>query len=421
MLELIGKIQRRVMGGRIDRPLVPILAVSFTGSVTGGMVWSFIGIWAIERLDASNFQLAAGFTASAVTGAIGGYVGGALSDRVGRRPLILFGWSMNAITPLGLLLVGDRLWVGLAFLACLSLFGSVGHAADQALVPDILPPERHEAGYASVRVIQNFGVVLGPPLGATLLLGENWDRLFLAASFVGFLPFLLALKFIPKRGKYTPERAEQRERFTRIVRDRIFLLFFVSGAFSTLTYVAYETVLPISLSDTHGIAPSTWGYLVALNPLMVTLFQLRITARVAHVPASIKLSTAILLMGLPFLSLIWTGALPVVAVAIVVFVIGEMLWIPTSQAVVARIAPPQSRGAYIGAFGGTWAIGWALTPTVGLLVRGAGGDAAMWTMFATLATIGAITAFIACTRAFGVTGAAEGELEAAAEAEVAAA
>jgi dipeptide/tripeptide permease len=147
---------------------------------------------------------------------------------------------------------------------------------------------------------------------------------------------------------------------------------------------------------------------------MVTLFQLRITARTAHFPASAKLSTAILLMGLPFLALTQTGAIPVVAAVIFVFVIGEMLWIPTSQAVVARIAPADIRGAYIGAFGSTFAIGFALTPFIGLQVRGAAGDAAMWILFASLAAVGAVVGFVACTRAFGLTGAAEGELEEAA-------
>jgi MFS family permease len=416
VLALIGRIQRRVMGGAIDRALVPILGVAFAGSVTGGMVWSFIGIWFIERLHASNYELAAGFAGGAITGAVGGYVGGHLSDRFGRKPLILIGWSVNALTPLGLLLVGDSLYAGIVLLWSFSLFGSVGHAADQALVPDLLPPDRHEAGYASVRVIQNLGVTIGPVVGGLFLLGENWDRLFLAAACVGFVPFLLALRFIPRRGRYAPEKGGEGGSFRLIVRDPIFLLFFVSGAFSTLVYVAYETLMPISVVDTHGHAPSTWGFLVVLNPLMVTLLQLRITARVAHVPASIKLSLAILLMGLPFLALARTGFLPVVAIVIVVFVIGEMLWIPTSQAVVARIAPAENRGAYIGAFGGTWAIGWSLTPTVGLVVRGAVGDPAMWVLFAVLATVGAATAFVACTRAFGLTGAAEGELEEAAKA-----
>jgi MFS family permease len=209
-------------------------------------------------------------------------------------------------------------------------------------------------------------------------------------------------------------RAPERGSFATIIRDRVFLLFFLSGTFSTLVYVAYETLLPISLVDSHGLAPSTWGFLVVVNPVMVTLFQLRLTARTAHVPASLKLSTAILLMGLPFLALTQTGALPVVAAVIFVFVIGEMLWIPTSQAVVARIAPADIRGAYIGAFGSTFAIGFALTPFVGLQVRGAAGDAAMWVMFTSLAVVGAIVGFAACTRAFGLTGAAEGELDEAA-------
>jgi dipeptide/tripeptide permease len=100
-----------------------------------------------------------------------------------------------------------------------------------------------------------------------------------------------------------------------------------------------------------------------------------------------------------------------VAAVIFVFVIGEMLWIPTSQAVVARIAPADIRGAYIGAFGSTFAIGFALTPFIGLQVRGAAGDAAMWIVFVGLAVAGSIVGFIACTRAFGLTGAAEGELE----------
>ena len=56
----------------------------------------------------------------------------------------------------------------------------------------------------------------------------------------------------------------------------------------------------------------------------------------------------------------------------------------------------------------------ALTPFIGLQVRGAAGDAAMWILFTCLAVVGAVVGFVACTRAFGLTGAAEGELEEAA-------
>jgi MFS family permease len=413
-METLQRVLRRIFGGEIDRPLLPLLAVTLSGSIAGSMLWTFIGIWAIKRLDASNVQLAFGFLGGAMAGAIGGYLGGHLSDRFGRRPLILVGWAVGPLVPLLALAVGDRLWWGIALIASVGLVGSLGQAANQALVPDLIPRERHEAGYASVRVVQNLGVTLGPPIAGLLLLGENWTRFFIGAACAAVVPFLLALRFIPRRGRYAPAAPPERGSFGVIIRDRVFLLFFLSGTFATLVYVAYETVLPISLTTTHGLAPSTWGFLVVINPAMVALFQLRVTAHTAHVPASVKLSTAILLMGLPFLLLTRTGSLPVVAFVIFVFVIGEMLWIPTSQAVVARIAPADIRGAYIGAFGSTFAIGFALTPFVGLQVRGAAGDATMWLMFTSLAVVGAIVGFVACTRAFGVTGAAEGELEEAA-------
>ena len=84
------------------------------------------------------------------------------------------------------------------------------------------------------------------------------------------------------------------------------------------------------------------------------------------------------LMGLPFLLLVVDDAVAVVALLVVVFVIGEMLWVPTSQAVVAAFAPADIRGAYMGVFGGSSQIAWALTPFLGLQVRSAYGDAAMW-------------------------------------------
>jgi predicted MFS family arabinose efflux permease len=89
------------------------------------------------------------------------------------------------------------------------------------------------------------------------------------------------------------------------------------------------------------------------------------------------------------------GSAAVIALVIVIFVIGEMLWVPTSQAVVAALAPADIRGAYMGAFGGTWSVGWAATPFLGLQVRHAYGDATMWMCVATVGVIAGILGFVA--------------------------
>jgi dipeptide/tripeptide permease len=180
-----------------------------------------------------------------------------------------------------------------------------------------------------------------------------------------------------------------------IVRDHPFLLFMLSSVFATMTYVATETLLPISVTTTHHLAPAAWGALMIVNPLFVTLFQLRLTRWSAGVPASLKLGLAMPMMGLPFLLLNWNGTAPVIALVIFIFVIGEMLWVPTSQAVVAALAPADIRGAYMGVFGSTWSVGWALTPFLGLQVRGSYGDAAMWMCVAALGVLAGITGLVA--------------------------
>ena len=215
---------RRLFGGEIDRPLLPILAVTLSGSIAGSMLWTFVGVWAIKHLGASDVQLAFGFLGGAISAAIGGYLGGYLSDRHGRRPLILIGWAIGPLVPLAALAAGTHLWWGIGALVSIGLVGNIGQAANQALVPDLLPRERHEAGYATVRVVQIGG-----------------------------------------RGAHDrglPARASRSsgDRVQRLVRRRT---------------RAVENV-PV---------------------------QLRVTARTAHVPAALKLSTAILLMGLPFLAL----------------------------------------------------------------------------------------------------------------------
>src|SRR5437868_3440571 len=112
---------RRVIGGELDRELLPILGVNLAGAVAGGMLFNFIGIWGLERLHASNAELGFGFLGAAVSGAIGGYVGGHLSDRYGRRPLVLFGYGIGPIVPIALLFVGTHLWWGIAALTSLGL------------------------------------------------------------------------------------------------------------------------------------------------------------------------------------------------------------------------------------------------------------------------------------------------------------
>jgi predicted MFS family arabinose efflux permease len=394
-MKLFARLFRLVWGGDVDRALRPVLAVSLAGSIAGSSAYPFMGIWAIKELHAAQTKLAFTYLIGAVLSLLIGYAAGHWSDRIGRRPLILAGWGFQALVPLALLAIGHHVYAGLALLALLPAFGSLGGAADQAMIADLVAPERREAAYSSVRVAANLGVTIGPPIGGLLLIGGHWNHLWLGTLVLSTAGFLIAWRFIPRTGAYAPEGPPQRGSFGVIIRDSPFLLFMLSSVFATMTYVATETLLPISVTTTHHLAPATWGVLMVVNPLLVTVFQLRLTRWTASIPAWVKLGVAMPLMGVPFLLLNVNGSAPVIAFVILLFVLGEMLWVPTSQAVVAALAPADIRGAYMGAFGSTWSVGWALTPFLGLQVRSAYGDATMWMCVAAVGVIAGILGIVA--------------------------
>ena len=387
-------LARLIWGEDVDRPLRPVLGVTLASSAAGSGLWSFMAIWAVEELGAKS-ELPFVYLVGAVFAGASGFLGGYLSDRVGRRRVILFGQGALAVYPLVLLALSDSKWAALVALTLAGVFGSLGGSVAQAMVADLVAPERHEAAYSSVRVASNLGVVLGPPLGGLMLVVGSWTALFPTVAVLSAVAWVIAWRFLPHRGAYSPEGPPERGSLGTILRDRPFLLFLGSAVFAWLVYVAYEVVLPVSLVDGFGYEPSAWGFLVWINPLLVTLLQIHITRRTADVSPAPKLVAALLIMGLPFLLLVYSHSILTVVIVVVVFVIGEMLWVPTSQAVVAAMAPQDIRGAYMGAFGSAPAIGFALAPLIGFQVRNSFGDDATWTMFAALGVVAAILGGIA--------------------------
>lgn len=388
----------RLIWGDVDPALLPLLVVATCGTAAGTTVFPFLGVFALERLGASEVQLSLAFLAGAVASIAAGYLGGHLSDHVGRRPILLLSAGGFAVLPLGLLFVGHRVYPGLLLIGCVSVLGSIENAAESALVSDLVAPERREAGYAAIRVASNLGVSVGPLLGGLLLLGRSWSHLFAGVLVLAAAAWAIAFRFVPSTGRYAPDGAPERSSFAAVRRDRPFLVFVGAMTLASMTYVAFDALLPISLVTSHGIAPSTWGFLVVVNPIFVTFVQLPLTRRTATVSPALKLGLAMPLMGLPFTVLAVADAVPVVVLLVAVFVLGEMLWVPTSQTVAARLAPADIRGAYMGFYGSSAQVAWALTPFLGLQIRHGFGDAAMWDSIAGLSLLAAAAGALVARR-----------------------
>jgi MFS family permease len=392
-------IVHRVVGGEIEPVLRPLLGVLLLQGIAESAQASYDGLWSLRALGATSAELGLAFAGAAVASVITGIVGGRLSDRVGRRPPILVGSAALAALTACLAFVGQHVALGLGVLVLIG--GAIGllFGSQRALLTDLVPRDRHDHAFAAQRIVQNIGYVAGPLVGAALLT-VGWRALFLGIAAIALLAFIVALQAIPRSAQPDADGSVATWSLLALLRTPSFTVLLLAGTLAAMVYVSYETLLPISLVQSHGVAPAAWGILLSLNPIVVVVCQFRLSARVARVNELARLSIGIAAMGTPFLLVEVSTALPLLVLMLLLFVLGEMLWGPPAQSIIARLAPDDMRGAYFGATGASLPAALALGPLIGLQVRGAFGDTAMWVCIAIIGGL-AIALYAAAERLAG--------------------
>ena len=104
--------------------------------------------------------------------------GGAMSDRFGRKPLIIIGWAIYALVYFGFARASAE-WHAWALFAAYALFYAVTEGTEKAFVADLIPRERRGAAFGWF----NLAIGLGA-LPASLIFGAIWDRLGSQTAFI---------------------------------------------------------------------------------------------------------------------------------------------------------------------------------------------------------------------------------------------
>jgi MFS family permease len=113
---------------------------------------------------------------NAIKAAVGTYASG-LSDRVGRKPLIVGGWIVYAAVYFGFA-KATLAWHAWALFGVYGLFYAMTEGTERALVADIVPSQRRGTAFGWY----NLSIGLGA-LPASLIFGAIWDRVSPPAAF----------------------------------------------------------------------------------------------------------------------------------------------------------------------------------------------------------------------------------------------
>lgn len=353
-------------------PFWVLLGVTLVDQLGKWLLFPFFALYTTQKFGINMTQMGLVLATFFVAGMIGKIVAGAISDRFGRRRLILFGLIASAGTSLGMGLATNPdvflLMVGLA-----GLMSNIGDPAQQAMIADLLPGEKQPAGYSAFRVIYNLATAVGPIVGG-ILAARSFFALFIFDAISSLIAGVIARIYLPET---LPEPAkteadgsilETLKGYRGITKDTRFVLFLVFTILMVLPYVQTYAPLSVFMRDIHGLSPNWYSYLLSVNAALVIFLQFWLTHKLKNIQPMLVLAGGTGLIGLGLLVYGFSTRFVFFLFGMILLTFGEMMVAPFAQALVAAYSPEKMRGRYVAAYGLTWSISNAVGPLLAGLV-----------------------------------------------------
>jgi len=319
----------------------------------GTILFPFFTLYVTRRFQVGMTEAGILIGLFAISGLVGSMVGGALTDRMGRRSIILFGLLFSA---LGSVVMGlqDNLSAFYALAVVVGFLGSIASPAHQAMVADMLPDEQRSEGFGVLRVAANLAWVVGPTIGG-LLATRSYLLLFLADAVASTITGFIVYRLIPETRPAPNTNHDANSEsilatlagYGTVARDKLFIAYLVVSMLMLLVYQQMYNTLAVYLRDVHGVPDRGYGLLLSLDALTVVLLQFWVTRRIKGRPAMLMMAfgTFLYLVGFTLFGFVASYALFVVAILIITF--GEMVVMPVGAMLAARFAPAELRGRYM--------------------------------------------------------------------------
>jgi predicted MFS family arabinose efflux permease len=384
-----------------------IIAATTLVNRAGMMALPFLVLYLTKHLGISASVAGLAISAYGVGGLVTAPIAGRLADRIG--PFAVLRASL-ALTGIVLLLI--PLTTNFALIVALTfLWAVVADAARPATMSALTgstPPDRRKAAIAVNRLAVNLGMSIGPAVGGFLAV-VSFPLLFvvdgltsLAAAVV--LTVLLAKNrhsLAPPPPLETASTPPNRGRFafSLVWSDRVLMLFLATAFLVNVVFSQHEGAMPLYIVRDLHYRESFYGALFVLNTLIIVAIEVPLNVAMAHWRTRTSLGGATVLIAVGFGALgMATTTIPI-AITVVIWTFGEMIFFPTSVAYVAELAPAGKTGEYMGMFSSAISLAIIIGPWLGAFLLDRAGAPATWaTMFVCGLAAGTLFVFSSSTR-----------------------
>jgi MFS transporter, DHA1 family, tetracycline resistance protein len=321
---------------------------------------------------------------------------GRLSDRIGRRPVLLIGLAGSALSYLLFAFAGG-FWT---LLLSRILAGGMGATVNvaQAYLADVTPVEQRARAMGLLGAAFGVGFVLGPAIaGITVPLGQRAPGL--VAAVISLASFIVAWFRLPETRVHRPIDSTTLPADWRRFAAPYSVMFLIVLAFTVMT-----VVFPLYSERTLGYDQRSTSYFFVLLGLVSALIQgwligglsRRYREHTLMVAGGVSLALGLGIIPLTQSDLVPPGLhLAGLLTALVFISVGTGLSMPSISGFVSRITPPTRQGAALGTLQSIGSFGRIVGPPASGFLTDIAGERTVFLVAAAIALAGMIVAAIA--------------------------
>ena len=218
-------------------------------------------------VDEGRVQLSLTSYMAALT--VGQVIYGPVSDKVGRKGPLLFGFALFVVGSIGCAL-SPGIWTLIAMRFVQGLGACAGMVLGRAVIRDLSTGEAAAKLFALLILLLGVSPIVAPMLGSTLIWLFPWQSIFWAIAIIGVACLVLIVTFLDETNPASRRPADAGfgkpfAAYGTLLRDRTFLTTALIGGCSQGAVFAYLAGSSFVYIDLHGVSEVGYSLLFALN------------------------------------------------------------------------------------------------------------------------------------------------------------
>lgn len=390
---------------------------SFLSRLVGSMIFPFMAIYFTREMNSTiaGILLTINVGIQFVASLYGGY----LADHLGRKRMMVIGEWMKAIAFIGMIVAnspwGTFPWPTYLMLTIISISSGFITPAAEAMLIDVSTKETRSFMYSINYWAVNFSLMLGLIVGG-FLFKTHFFELMLALLMMSIITLLMTSILIKETINTVKGDLPKQHygiipiinSYKTVVKDLPFVWFTLSGI--AILSIEFQRNNYISIRLAEEIIPKTYSILgnpqltvdgirllsllTVVNTLIIVLFTTFVAKKIRNKAEQPIMYFGFILFGLGYAFIAFSNYIIGLFIAVIVLSIGELLYVPTRQAILADIIDDNRRGAYMAFNGFIFQIG-KIIGTLGIIVGEVIGRNGMSLLTILLSLLGILFARIA--------------------------